>query len=106
MENVLKVGDKVYKFNRNHITEIIIIKRVTKTQAISCDYKFNINISSIGTVKLIGKEDPWSFISFYIETEELKKTYEKQVILSEISKIDFKELSLDKLKEIINIINH
>ena len=50
---VLSVGAKVYRTNYSQITDVIVIERVTKTQAIAKNgtYKFDVNVSSSGYVR-------------------------------------------------------
>lgn len=106
--NLLKVGDRIYREgNDNRITAVIIIERLTKTQAISKDgkYKFDIKLSNYyKTARLIG-EDTWSNCTYCLETPELQEKLFRQVVIEKIKKFDYSELSTEQLTKLTSILD-
>jgi hypothetical protein len=104
---VLFVGAKLYRTNYNEITEVIIIERVTKTQAIAKNgtYKFGIEVSSYGTVRKLGNTDRWSSAIFYLETPKLQEQLWKQQTVKKLKDTDYSKLSVETLKELLSVIN-
>lgn len=104
---VLFVGAKVYRTNYSQITDVIVIERVTKTQAIAKNgaYKFDVNVSISGYVRKLGQIDKWSSASFYLETEELKQQLWQQQAIATLKKTDFSKLSADILKKLLSVLN-
>lgn len=107
LPTVLFVGAKLYRINYNDITEIIIIERVTKTQAIAKNgtYKFGIEVSSYGTARQLGNTDRWSSAIFYLETPKLQEQLWKQQTVKKLKDTDYNKLSVETLKELWSVLN-
>lgn len=108
LPSVLFVGAKLYRTNYNDITEVIVIERVTKTQAIAknATYKFKIEVSSYGTAIKIGNTDRWSSASFYLETPKLKEQLWKQQAVKKLKETDYSKLSVEKLRDLLSVLNN
>jgi hypothetical protein len=104
---VLFAGAKIYRTNYNEIIEVIIIERVTKTQAIAKGgtYKFCIEVTSYGTVRRIGNTDRRTSSSFYLETPKLKEQLWKQQTVKKLKNTDYSKLSIEVLNKLLEIIN-
>jgi len=99
--NILKVGDVIYRLYHNRITDKLVIERTTKTQAISGNYKFNIEYGS--WINLIGGKG--TFCSYSIATKELDIEYRKNQIKKVIEKIDYSKIELSKLEQIVSVLD-
>lgn len=102
---ILFVGAKLYRINYNEITEVLTIERVTKTQAISGNNKFRIELSNYSTASKMGYTDRWSNTSYYLETPELKEKLWEQETVRKLSKVDYSKLSTEVLKELLSLVN-
>lgn len=102
----LKVGDIIYSvFGDGNIKEKRVIDRLTKTQAISGTSNFTIDINDAGSVSMIGGH--WAVRGAYtykIETEELKKAYERRLLIERIKETSWHTLTDVQLRAIANII--
>ena len=104
--NVLTVGSRVYRISFSSIVEVIVIERVTKTQAIAKNgaCKFDINISKTGSIRRIGERNTYSRQSFRLETEELKHQLWHQNAVQACNDTQFSKLPIEDLREILSII--
>ena len=93
MTKQLKVGDVVY-YDSLGLNKYII-DRVTKTMAMSGLTKFKIDYDNI--VQMVG--GGWNSYC-QIETPEIKEKYEKYILINKITKINWKEMSLDTLHQV------
>jgi hypothetical protein len=102
----LKVGDKIYAISFGKIDCVLTIERVTATQATAKDglYKFDINVSEIGYVRIKGTSPTWSNVAYKIENEDLKelKFVQDAVILIQNAKV--RNLPASALQQIVQII--
>ncbi len=107
METIeLKIGDRIYRLHYNEIVEIMTIKKITKTMAITGINKFRINIDKDGRCQKIGSNSSWYNSSYYIETPELKEKLIRQKNIRIIQNFDLNKLSAHQIDEIIKIIKN
>ena len=101
----LQIGDKIYLTNDYGIDCVLEIARITPTLGITPGgMKFKINTVD-GFCHKVPKDDPWlsSGRTYYqLETAELKEILQKQRLVRNLSKLDFKKLDLKTLIEINN----
>lgn len=103
-KTALEIGDKVYESHYGEVLRHYTIERVTKTQAISGNMKFRIEVCNNGYVREVSR-DKWSTRSYRLETPEIKDEYTRKNLVYQLKKYDFNTLSLDGLREIAAIIN-
>jgi hypothetical protein len=102
----LEIGDKIYKVNRHNknIYEIYnIIKVDEKTAQTNTGFMLKRQIKNnicFSTNKSYYKFN--SEMDYFIETQELKNDFEKQVLIEKFKNFDFKKLTLKVLQEINN----
>ena len=102
---MLKIGDKIYKFEYERLVSRQEIIRVTPKSAITnLGIKLKLKVAKDGcSLKEIDPEKS-NTRSFYAETEELKNLFEKKEIIKKISNFNFTKLDLQYLIEIFEII--
>lgn len=100
----LKVGDKVYQTYRGVPKSIMVIDRVTKTQAISGNVKFKIEFSNSRFISRIAG-DSYHMYSYILETPELKDRLIKLKLIQRVKNIEFEKLSKNQLQKILNVYN-
>lgn len=101
---LLQAGDFIYVTGYGtEISDRIEIERVTNTTAIAGNKKFRRDISSYGTVKIIGA-NTWLRNIFRVETEELKEKYFLQGMISKIKSIKWEGLRSDQIEAVFNIV--
>ena len=100
----LKVGDRVYATNYGKVTAVYVIDRLTKTTAVSKNgHKFKIDYGDSGWINDVGA-DKWDRNSYYIETQELRIQYFRQLAYMKIKDADLTNLTITQLKAILDII--
>lgn len=101
----LEVGDVVYGGYGSRTTESkYIIDRITKTLAISGLHRFNIKVGCNGSVYAPGG-GVYSLTRYRVSTPELDEIHFRGQSENRIKSIDFSTLPMEKIKEIIEIIN-
>lgn len=107
-----KVGDKIYLKKRGRITDIYEVVRVSKTQ---CYIKLHAGYEK--PLKFEGEHLPYKLHEvprpeyynatgdFILEHDEIKLEYEKQLVLDQIKEAYWDKMSIDKLREILAIID-
>lgn len=100
-QNKLEVGDVIYERRYGELCAKHVIKRVTKTQAISSTRKFKRNYEGENVViKTVGSQR-WDSSSFSFETPELKEEFRKVWCSSVIKHFHLKKLDVDQLNQIV-----
>lgn len=103
---LLKVGDILYKTSHyKTIDRVVTIERVTNTQAIAGSIRFKKQLNYQNTASVIG-DNLFSIGYWVLESEEIKDRHFRQVSIKEIKEADYTKASSDKLKAILEIINH
>lgn len=102
--STLKVGDKIYCTHYGRVNSVSTIERLTRTQAICGQLRFDVEFSSSGYVSKKGSWDQWSSASYFIETDELKEQLFRQNAIAKIQHFKYSELPTEKLKQILDII--
>lgn len=97
----LNVGDVIYRMYHGEITNKMKIERVTKTQAISGNYKFRRYYDS--WISAVGERG--SFVSYSISDNKLDEEYVTNILIRKINNVNLRSLSINKLVEISNIID-
>jgi hypothetical protein len=105
LATVLFVGAKLYRVHYKEITEVLIIEKITKTQATSKNSKFRLELRSDGSAIKVGDTDKWSSANYYIETEQLKETLLKQKAVCKLSKYNFAQLDIVQLNAVLALLN-
>lgn len=99
----LKIGDKIYTVNicNKRAYELHKVIEVNEKMARTEKHIFKKYIKA-GKCFLYSKAyiKYNSFMDYFIETQELKDTFEKQQLIEIISKFDFNQLNLETLKQI------
>lgn len=99
----LQIGDKIYtvNINNNRVHEITEIIMIEENKVFNGQRFFKRQIKN-GKCFLYSKAYMKynSFMNYFIETQELKDTFEKQQLIEIISKFDFNKLNLETLKQI------
>jgi hypothetical protein len=103
----LKIGDRIYQENYNEISCVFTVERVTKTLAI-CNHgaKFKREYSKTSWITTAGDTGKWNTNHYQIETPQLKEKLYRQVSISKIIAYKFDELSTEKIKSIMYILNN
>lgn len=102
--NKLNVGDRLYKTSHyKTIEQVVTIERVTNTQAFSSSMKFKRELSENGIARLIGGSS-WTLHYWKKENEELQERLFRQNSIKYIKEVDYKLISTDKLKQILDIL--
>ncbi len=99
----LQQGDIIYFFKNNLPYKRQVVERVTKTQAITRDYKFKKQADEFGYVTKIPRDGGYFAHSFCMETSVIKEKFLYQKALWKVKSFDFKSLSKDRLDRIIKI---
>ena len=100
----LEVGDVIYASRYGKLVSRYKIERVTQTQAISGNQRFKREYHNGGFVRAVGTTTGWNTSLYKIATPELDAEFGKAVIISQLKKINFKDLTLEQLTKIKNII--
>ncbi len=95
----LKEGDKIYRCYRGRPESFVVIDRVTKTQAISGNWRFKWEYADSGRVSVVG-DSGWSFYGYFIETESLNYKFNRLRLVSDIQKKASEDLTDDVLKKL------
>jgi len=99
----LEIGDRIYQRGDLGFYSWTTVVRTTPTLAItSKGEKFKIDVINgrcCEVPKEIGRFDR---IKYLLGTEELRKAYQKQVLVNKFKKFDFGKLNLETLLEIDN----
>lgn len=105
-KRLLKVGDRLYKFQYGLIVNIVEIAKVTKTQAISeCGlYKFRIEMSNTEYIICMGRSK-WDSSRFKLETPELREKLMLQNKKSRLRRTDFSELPPECINELVSVLD-
>jgi len=103
----LKIGDKIYGENRMYgISEVLVVEKITPTQAVCGDIRFKIDLIDNKRVRKIGQEyGSWNSTSYFLETDELKVKYFRQNAINRLKGFDYKTLSNETLKVLVTAIN-
>ena len=101
---ILQLNDNVYCTQYSVINHIEKIVRITTTHAVTNNgTKLKINISDNGYCHQIAA-GKFNSKSYFLETEELKQEFKKQILVNKFSKFCFKILDLDSLTKINEIL--
>jgi hypothetical protein len=99
----LEIGDRIYERGDSGFYSWTTVVRTTPTLAITKGGgKFKIDVINgecCEVPKEIGRFDR---IKYLLGTEELRKAYQKQVLVNKFKKFDFGKLNLETLLEIDN----
>ena len=102
---LLEAGNIVYGKNYNALYKYKI-DRVTETQAISGDVRFDREYSEeSGWVKVKGRTNKWNSTSYYIADAKTEIEFEKQQILYKVANYKFGKLDIEALREIKKIMD-
>ena len=95
----LQIGDKIYTVNINNkrVYEVSEVIEINDTMAFTKARFFKKHIKN---EKCFLYQKYNSCMDYFIETQELKDTFEKQQLIEIISKFDFNKLDLKTLIEI------
>ena len=101
IKDMLEVGDRIYEIYNDRFKRIYTIERVTKTLAICGETKFKRNSRSF--IKKQGS-NTWSASFYELENEDLKRGFKKELMISKMSKIDFRKLDNETLSKILKLL--
>lgn len=98
----LKVGDRIFKTGTVYeLPRILTVERVTKTQAISGNYRFRLKY--ISSIECLGRP-AYSRIWFRLATDEDVEEVEKAENVARLRKVNFSTLTNKQIKQILKII--
>lgn len=98
----LKVGDIIYQYQNIGYTKQLVKKVITSvvaSRAYSGSLEFEIDVGTSGAV-VPCKDDP----IWWIETDQLRDEYDRQILLSEWDKVNWSMVSTRKIRKIIEIL--
>jgi hypothetical protein len=102
---LLQVGDVIYEEIHNCLNSKLCIDRVTEKYAFVKTIKFHREYDDKSSWLDEVNTQKWNTTYYYIETPELKSKWYITVMLSYVKHYkDWENLSIEKLKEIYNII--
>jgi len=102
-DNKLEIGDKLYCIQYGGIQKIVIVDRLTPKMAFGGSSKFDLEVSN-GRAKVIGG-GLYSPSYYFLETEELKLRYKKNVLVKILSNIYYEKFPLEDLESVSKILN-
>jgi hypothetical protein len=99
----LEIGDRIYERGDSGFYSWTTVVRTTPTLAITKGGgKFKINVVDGECCEVPKEVGRFDRIKFLLGTEELKKAYQKQVLVNKFKKFDFNKLTFETLLEIDN----
>lgn len=101
-DNKLEIGDKLYCIKYCGIQKIVLVDRLTPKTAFCGNSKFNLELEN-GKAKVIGG-GTYSPMYYYLETEELKLTHKKNMLVKVLSTTNYDKFSLEELENVIKIL--
>ena len=102
---LLEIGNVVYSKSYNNLSKYKI-DRVTETQAIAGEVRFNREYSETsGCVRVKGRTNKWNSTSYYIADAETEIEFEKQRILYKVANYKFDKLNIEALREVKKIMD-
>lgn len=101
-DNKLEIGDKLYCIQYGGIQKITIVDRLTNKTAFCGNCRFKLELEN-GKAKVIGG-DTFSPMYYYLETEELKLTHKKNMLVRTLSKANYEIYTLEELDSVLNIL--
>ena len=101
-DNKLEVGDKLYCIQYGAIRNIVTVDRLTPKTAVCGFSKFVLELDE-GRAKLIGGSS-YGPLWYYLETEELKLTHKKNMLIKRLSSANYSRLTLEELESVANIL--
>jgi len=101
----LEIGDRIYERGDSGFYSWTTVVRTTPTLAITKGGgKFKIDVINGECCEVPKEVGRFDRIRFLLGTEELRKAYQKQVLINKFKKFDFNKLTLETLLEIDNIL--
>lgn len=102
VQRKLQVGDVVYQIAYGGIELKLTIERVTATMAFAKHVRLRREVAAnSGFVKEVAG---YNFQSFYLENEELKEKYKRELAISECKEIDVDLLSTETILAILDLV--
>lgn len=103
--NLLQVGDTFYVYNNSHqkIVEKRVIERVTNKFAYDKNGAKFIREYYGTFIYMHGSHDFYN--SYLIETNQIKQSFTKQELIEKIDKFDKKNITIENLEAILEILN-
>ena len=102
-DNKLEIGDRLYCIQYGAIQSIKTIDRLSAKTAFCDTSKFNLELEH-GMAKLIGGGS-FSKRYYLLETEELKSTHKKNMLVKILSSTDFGKYTLSDLEAVFNVLD-
>ena len=97
----LKTGDRIYQYQTTYAKRLE--KRVITSTGVSRAYsgslEFEIDVGTSGAVVPCKNDPIW-----WIETDQLRDEYDRQILLNEWDKVNWSRVSTRKIRKIIEIL--
>ena len=101
-DNKLEIGDKLYCIQYGGIQKIVQVDRLTPKNAFCGILRFNLELEN-GKAKLIGGGQ-YSQKYYHLETEEIRLTHKKNMLVKILSSTNYDKFSLEDLESVSKIL--